>query len=331
MVSLGTKVSVAGATAAEGRSLERRGRLNALFGDAWKCFLLSPSMFSFLLGRRNNGLLQSHSAAAAAPLWPWMVLRVMPSQWPGLTALVFLVKGNMVISVQHHSKMIPVNRKSMFSLAVSTRLARLNLASIVSSLSKPISLKAVVPFARTSCQSCATLGIPRVLAARVETSGKTTTGDVSSYLPVVSGRAPRHRSLSLNRSLQPQPQPQPQPVQTPMPSPMPIATANCDNLNDEAETCEMQFGGNSVCVPCMAFIYSSIDSIDCTATADEFCQEIASETNFCSCNAPCYDAVALAVSCGTDCEGMNCSAKPSTEECEEALATVNECFAQCVF
>jgi len=105
----------------------------------------------------------------------------------------------------------------------------------------------------------------------------------------------------------------------------------CTNLNDEAETCEMQFGDNSICVPCMTFIYSSIDSVDCAAKKDEFCQEIVSETNFCNCHEPCYNQVAQAVSCGTDCEGMTCS-DPflSQEECQEALATVNECFAQCV-
>jgi len=106
----------------------------------------------------------------------------------------------------------------------------------------------------------------------------------------------------------------------------------CISLNEGAETCEMQFNENSVCVPCMAFIYNSIDSTDCTAKKDEFCQEIASETNFCNCNEPCYNQIAQAVSCGTDCKGMTCTDPfPSQEECQEALATVNECFAQCVF
>ena len=96
----------------------------------------------------------------------------------------------------------------------------------------------------------------------------------------------------------------------------------------------MQFDDSSICVPCMAFIYSTLTLTDCLAKKDEFCQEIASDTNFCNCHEPCYNQVALAVSCGTDCEGMTCTTSdpiPSQEECQEALATVNECFAQCVF
>jgi len=110
--------------------------------------------------------------------------------------------------------------------------------------------------------------------------------------------------------------------------PAPPTTPSCDNLNDEAETCEMQFDDTSFCVQCMDFIYSSIDSIDCTVTKDEFCQEISLEGQFCNCHEPCYDAVALAVSCETDCEGMDCSVQPSIEECEEALDRVNTCFEQ---
>ena len=117
------------------------------------------------------------------------------------------------------------------------------------------------------------------------------------------------------------------------PCTMPSAE-ECTNLIADANSCESQFDDTSVCVPCMDFIYSSISSIDCDAKKDEFCEQISSETNFCNCHVPCYDAVALAVSCGTDCEGMTCATPdpfPSPEECEEALATVNECFAQCVF
>jgi len=137
----------------------------------------------------------------------------------------------------------------------------------------------------------------------------------------------------------------------------------CDTVMADAESCEMQFDDTSLCVECMVFVYDVLTPTgvltptNCTATKDEFCQEIASETerNFCNCHEPCYDQVALAVSCGTECEGMRCTPPtqiptpdpfpskeepptqsptpdpfPSKEECAVALATVNACFAQCV-
>jgi len=124
------------------------------------------------------------------------------------------------------------------------------------------------------------------------------------------------------------------PPATPPTMPPTTLATNCDSLIAGANSCEMQFEDSSICVECMVFVYGVLTPTDCTAAKEEFCAEIASDTNFCNCHAPCYNQVALAVSCGTDCEGMTCTTQdpiPSQEECEEALATVNECFAQCVF
>jgi len=116
--------------------------------------------------------------------------------------------------------------------------------------------------------------------------------------------------------------------------PCPVSAAEyCASVIADAVSCELDHN-STFCVECMDFFYNQMTLTNCTLMEDAFCQEIASATNNCNCHESCHDKVALAVSCGTDCDGMDCTAPPLTseEECAEAqtkLNCMNECFVQC--